>query len=393
MDNRPTREVTLRADEQDLRIEASGQTLARLRPGETVTLRVRNNEVYLKRDEGSLFALNVRFEADRAAHWSIRTEGGRWRSYSGTLAVRPDPDQPSTLQLVNAVPLEDYVASVVASEYHLQDTEGTKALAVAVRTYALRTTEKFGTTDYDHVDHTASQMYGGLSAITSRSRAATEATTGEVLVHDGRLIEAVYYASSGGHTANNEDVWDATEVLPYLRGKRDPYERSPHARWTVSVPRRTLLSKLSANQGVEVTGITLGDRSRDGRVTYVNLITKDGRKRRMQANAFRLFVNQNLSAKSLKSTLFDARRRGNNYVFSGRGFGHGVGLSQWGAHEMAKQGHSYRDILGFYYTDVAIEHIDSNQLVPLDAAPPIAQQPPPKKEGPPQKARDRRIGW
>jgi stage II sporulation protein D len=122
----------------------------------------------------------------------------------------------------------------------------------------------------------------------------------------------------------------------------------------------------------------------------------------MNANDFRLVVNRGVDGNPLKSTWFDARRSGNRYVFDGRGFGHGVGLSQWGAHEMAKRGKSYRDILTFYYTDVRIEQLGDVDKDPRDA--PVARTPStPKPEPGAPPATDsqepsvdtdqRRIGW
>jgi stage II sporulation protein D len=120
----------------------------------------------------------------------------------------------------------------------------------------------------------------------------------------------------------------------------------------------------------------------------------------MNANDFRLVVNRGVDGDPLKSTWFDARRSGNQYVFDGRGFGHGVGLNQWGAHEMAKRGKSYRDILTFYYTGVDIEQLGGVDKDPRDA--PVARTPPTPEPDPasPTETRERsvdtdqrRIGW
>jgi stage II sporulation protein D len=107
----------------------------------------------------------------------------------------------------------------------------------------------------------------------------------------------------------------------------------------------------------------------------------------MNANTFRLVVNHGLNDAPLKSTWFDARRQGDRYVFDGRGFGHGVGLNQWGAHAMAQQGKTYREILNFYYTDVEIQRLDSVDKDPVDA--PVARNPRPS----PPDTTERRIGW
>lgn len=382
--------VRLSASGGDLQMMLSGRStvLMRLRPGETARIGVRSGEVYVQRGEDGFYAPAIDVRPASDAQWSVSTPAQGARSYVGLLHVEPDG---TSLQMVNAVTLKDYVASVVAAEYGFDDQEGSKAMAVVARTYGLRAAAKFDGS-YDHVDNTASQVFRGIGAITPTSRQAARATSGEVLTHEGALIEAVYFSSSGGHTANNEDVWDADEVLPYLRGRRDPYDTaSPHHRWTTRISRSKLLSALSREQGTRVTGFVLGDRSNEGRLVNVELLTSGGRTA-MQANAFRMLVNRAIPDAELKSTWFDARRRGGTYVFEGRGFGHGVGLSQWGAHEMATRGFSYRDILQFYYDGVSIETVDGTQVSPPSR--PVAAQPTPqpKKDAEPRDT-TRRIGW
>jgi len=315
--------------------------------------------------------------------WTLKVSDGTLRTYSGGLRIEPDPNQAGTLQLVNLVPIEDYVASVVASEYPFEDDlSGSKAMAVVARTYALRAAEKFDGA-YDHVDHTLSQVYRGHHAITGTARRAADATRGQVLTHDGTLIEAVYFSSSGGHTANHEDVWEADRVLPYLRGRPDPHDRpSPHHEWTTRIPRTPMLQALTRDQEFQVEGFLIDDRSEEGRVRHVKLLRPDGTTHQMQANAFRLIVSRGVPDVTLKSTWFDARREGDEYVFEGRGYGHGVGLSQWGAHIMADNGAGYQEILRFYYSGVRVERIDGVQVAPPVL--PVATD----RVDPP-----RRLGW
>ncbi len=387
-------QVTLGAVKGTLRLTtgADANTLARLDAGEQATLGTRSGEVYVRLGQGGLYARALHIQpTSETARWSIAPQDGSTRTYTGSLAVHADSARPDVLQLVNAVPLEDYVASVVASEYTLDDTEGMKAMAVVARTYALRASAS-SSSSYDHVDHVSSQVYRGTAPITPEARAAAHATRGEVLTHDGRVIQAVYSASSGGHTADHEDVWDADVALPYLRGKRDPYDAgSPYARWRAEIPRDRLLQALSNYYDESMDGFHLGDRSEDGRVKTIELLVADGKNKTVPSNAFRLLVNRTMPGVNLKSTLFDARRDGNRYVFEGQGYGHGVGLNQWGAHEMAQRGFGYRDILSFYYTDVAITQLDEAEDLPIAPATPIASTPAPEADN--QQKTTRRIGW
>ena len=381
--------VDLTVEEGPLAVHlpGGGAPVMRLQSGETTTLGLRQSDVYIRHRDNGLYATELRLRpVGMDATWRLSVKD-ETRTYSGGLYLAPATQSASGLLAVNHVPIEDYVASVVAGEYGLDDRAGARAMAVVARTYGLFTSEKFGGT-YDQADGTASQVYKGASAVTDASRAAARATAGEVLTHNRTLIQAVYFSSSGGHTADNEDVWEAKQPIPYLRGRDDPYDdASPHHTWSATINRSALLQGLTRRRGTSVKGFTIGDRAPHGRVTTINVLQSDGTTHEMNANAFRLTANRAVDGAPLKSTWFDARRSGSRYVFDGRGFGHGVGLSQWGAHAMAQQGESYRDILRYYYTDVAIRSLDEVQMDPQ--AVPVARTP----ETPADDAGDRRIGW
>lgn len=360
----------------------------RLQPGERTTVGVRQSDVYLRRGPDGLYATKLHLRPVRAdATWSL-SRGNEESTYTGGLMLSPNSESSSNLLLVNRVPIEDYVASVVASEYGLDDRAGKKAMAVVARTYGLFASEKFGGA-YDHADGTASQVYDGLDAVTDASRNAARATSGEVLSYDGTLIQAVYCSSSGGHTANNEDVWNAKKPIPYLRGKEDPYDSaSPHHTWSTSVDRSALLQALTRKRGKLVNGFVIDAQTSEGRIKSIALLHADDTKYEMNANTFRLVVNRGVEGSPLKSTWFEASRNGDDYSFSGHGFGHGVGLSQWGAHAMAQEGKTYREILQFYYTGVEIQQLDNVDKDPEGV--PVVQNPQP--EGTDSDS-TRRIGW
>lgn len=363
----------------------SGESpILKLTPSDTVTLGRRQVDVYAQHNDARLYAQSLRLVPVRDATWTLALSSGSTRSYSGGLRLRPTDDD-SGIQMVNRVPLSDYVASVVASEYGLDDRAGTRAMAIVARTYGLFSTKENFDGAYDHVDGTASQVYRGQDAITDAARRAAEYTEGQILTYDGSPIQAVYFSSSGGHTASNEHVWTASDPLPYLRGKEDPYDRSsPKHRWTTRVNRRTLLQALSLHEGASVEGFLLGDRSPDGRLQDIEILFSDDTETKIEADTFRSIVNENVDGATLKSTWFDARRNGSEYVFEGRGHGHGVGLNQWGAHAMADEGNTYRDILSFYYTDAQIQTLGE-----LSSSPPLAEDPATEVSD----STSTRIGW
>lgn len=318
--------------------------------GARMTLVRDGRDIRVESARGTLQAPAVRIEPRETEAVTLQV-GSATRSYLGSIHATAEAGS-SALRLVNHVPLEDYVASVVASEYGLDDVEGSKAMAVIARTYALKALRS---AEYDQVDHTLSQVYKGNRAVTARALEAARATAGEVLTYGGDLIVATYYSSSGGHTANNEDVWQAA-ALPYLRGRKDAWDAvSPHRSWTWEIDADRLHAVLRDAFGADVRSIAIGERSPDGRARTLRLRGSGGRDRELSTQDFRLQIIRTFGPTALRSTLFDLRTDAGSYVFSGRGYGHGVGLSQWGAHGMAIDGKSYREILAFYYRDVRLE--------------------------------------
>jgi len=393
--------LTLEAEEGLALYAADGpdRPLAEIGPDERATLRMRDNEVHVVLDGLAFYALSLQIVPRHDAPLTIDVLDGvqppEPRSYSGILHVDVDPVGPRALRLFNAVHLDSYVAAVVSREYGFDDLEGAKAMAVLARTYALHQMQNGeGKTLSDQV---LSQKYDGAKRITRAAREATRLTQGEVLTYRGELIEAVYFSSSGGHTADNEAVWNGVP-LPYLRGVEDPYDTaSPHALWRNTLPRDRLLDILSETYHFRVEGFHLGDRSRDGRIQTIELLRGNRTGKVISSNEFRLLVNRHFGPLQLKSTLFDARRNGNTYVFEGRGFGHGVGLSQYGALEMSRQGYTYRDILAFYFTNVALQQWESGSSIPLVAETASRQEtgirPPQPKPEAKTKSSKKRVGW
>jgi stage II sporulation protein D len=360
-----TQRVTLRA-EAPLRLTGAGR-LSRLEPGAEVVLSVRDGRVLVDERGASEIVSSLSLTG---AFTLTLPGGGRLarRRYEGDLRVEADPARTGALRLVHAVEMETYVAGVVQREYGMDDLEGSKAMAVAARTYALRSRGRFGR-DYDVVDNISAQVFFGLEGVGAVARQAAETTRGEVLLHGGSLIEAVYSASSGGYTADNDGVW-GTAPVSYLRARPDPFDASasPHARWTTRVPREALLQTLGRSLNVPVEGFALADVGSDGRVGQVNVLLAGGRTQTISTARFRSIVNGAFGGMSLRSTRFSHRLESGESVFEGSGFGHGVGLSQWGARGQALAGRSYREILGFYYPGTTLAVLGSDFRLPLPSS-------------------------
>lgn len=334
--------------------------IAQLGSRQKLTLTTSNNQVYLRLQDGGIYARSLIIEQQPDAELTIEIAEARAiispRTYKGSFMIQVDPSTPSTLSIINEVGLVDYVESVLASEFNFRELEASKALAVCIRTLAYRGMENQNIPEFAIPDDELWQVYQGTASITKTVKDAVVQTQGEVLRFNGDLIEAVYFASSGGHTANNEDVWNASRIQPYLRGKEDPYDfNSPNHSWESTISRDRLLRMLSDQYRVKANGIKILDRSRDGRVRTLAVTDANGREEIVMSNEFRLLVNEHFGRETLKSTLFEINVQPTMYIFSGKGYGHGVGLNQWGALQLSKKGNLYDEILAYYYNDVEID--------------------------------------
>ncbi|WP_095988502.1 SpoIID/LytB domain-containing protein [Cystobacter fuscus] len=248
------------------------------------------------------------------------------------------------LQLVNVIALEDYLAAVLGSEMPVSfPPEALKAQAVAARTYALqKKLETYGA-PFHMGSSVLHQVYGGLNREDPRTRAAVEATRGEVLTYELAPIEAYFHASCGGRT---ESGWDSLQRdLPYLKAVDCPCGRLPASRWSATVSDAELRAALGqSTEGFRVTSRT--STHRVNRVSAAGGASVDGAQFRRK-----------LGYTKLKSLDFDVEHTQGKWHFTGRGYGHGAGLCQWGAKALADSGKSYRDILLHYYPDTELQQL------------------------------------
>lgn len=247
---------------------------------------------------------------------------------------------------VNHVELDEYLYSVVGAEMSpTWHAEALKAQAVAARSYALYQKAKRGNSVYDVGDDTYWQVYVGMEKEDLNTIAAVLATSGQVLAYNGSPIEAVFHSSSGGHTENVEQIWQ--ESRPYLRGVPDYDRNSPLYQWTETFSQNEL-SRLISGVG-NVINLQPTQTTPYGRAITLSAIGDSGT-RAIDGDTIR-------SALNLPSTLFSVTANGGSFVVSGRGFGHGIGMSQWGALALAESGYSYSQILGHYYQNTTLSQL------------------------------------
>jgi stage II sporulation protein D len=254
--------------------------------------------------------------------------------------------------IVNRVSLEDYLRGVVPKEMPSSwNVEALKAQTVAARTFALYQIEKHQDEQWDVMATVMSQVYGGRSAETANSDRAVRETTGQILIYNQRPVLAYFHSNSGGNTDPTQEVF-GTE-LPYLEGVKDPYSTGTKAdTWEATFSQDQINSALASDGITGVTNLSPAQTSSCGRVSRIRFQTSSGVKE-LSANTTRL----RLGSTVMKSTWWQVSNQGGQWHFQGRGYGHGVGMSQWGAKAMADQGNGYLKILKHYYPKCSVSGV------------------------------------
>ena len=305
------------------------------------------------------------------------------------------------ISVVNEVEIGDYLYGVVPCEMeYYWPSEALKAQAIVARTYLIKNLGRFSHLGFDLTDNSSSQVYNGMNSERPETSRAVDETADKVVTYQGSLINAYYHASSGGLTANSENVWSGT--VPYLKAVEDSYSISaPNATWSLTFT-SSQLTDLLLEKGYSlgaVESVEIGEISEDGRVQHLLLITDRGAIDLVKEQArsvlgysrlksiyysvngsgLRSIISRSgiqtksmdglniLSADGLNviqaaSPVMIRNDRGvesilsnsENIVFEGKGWGHGVGLSQWGAKTMAEQGFTAEEIIKYYYKDVEV---------------------------------------
>lgn len=257
--------------------------------------------------------------------------------------------------------LDTYLYGVVKSEMGLKykpdesetsidvGIEALKAQAVASRSYAVNKIKTSGSEEYDLVSTTSNQVYK-TGEVDERIKEAVDSTTGEVLTYNGEIICAYFYSASGGHTEAPENVWSS--ALPYLKGVEDPYEPeiANKTYWTTTY-KSSEIEELIENIG-EIIDIKITQRSENDRVTELTFYGTEGETTLIKNN-----IRLKMGTTKIRSQWFEVEydELNDEYIFEGRGYGHGVGMSQCGAIGMAEEGYDYEEILKWYYTGVELE--------------------------------------
>lgn len=274
------------------------------------------------------------------------------RSYKGNAVLKIIKNQ---ILLINQLSLEIYLEGVVPKEMLPSwKLEALKAQAVCARSYAYYLLRKSEDKDYDVAATTASQVYGGANVGNENTGRAVSATRGTILAYNGQPVLTYFHSHSGGILEDASQVWSGSSLFYYQVKNDDISEKINPLSWQYLVRNEELVKMLQKNgfRVQQVTDLTAGEVSSSGRLATVEITTDSG-PLKIRANSLRTW----LGATNMKSVLATILRQEDGYLFEGHGFGHGVGMSQWGAQGMAQGGASYEEILRHYYPGTELKTI------------------------------------
>lgn len=275
------------------------------------------------------------------------------RRYLGIIEVRP---YAKGVTVINHVRTEAYLDGVLNAEISTNwPIEVVKAQSIISRTFALYQREQKIDQPWHLKSNFHDQVYKGIDIADERGRFAITTTAGLVVCHDGKLAQTFYHSNSGGTTEDPGNLWRTS--LPYLTVKTVPYgESDPRYHWNAKFTAGEI-NQIVRKAGLRINSIrdvVIASRNSSNRVNEI-IIVGDTRQK-ITGNNFRKLAGY----RRVKSLLFDISKQSDGYYVTGRGNGHGVGLSQWGAKEMAEAGYGYDAILSFFYTGIDILQYQNN---------------------------------
>jgi len=336
-------EVTIGGSERvTIRTEPAGRTVYSGTPGDAA-VRVAHHASGLV--VGGKCYRADRVEARIAGGAGIEVNG---RPYRGRVTVLRDE---RSLTVVNTLPIERYVQSVVPGEMMASfPEEALKAQAIVARSFAAYHVKRNGKRPYD-IPATRI-VYKGMAVEDKRTTWAVKATRGLVLTRRGRLMLPYFCTCCGGHTEYPKNVWPSERTA--TRPVKCPYcKGTPKYDWTATLSGDELGRKLRSLGVAKVLSIRVVKRSRAGRRITKLRITHTAGATEVPINTFRLRVGPDV----IRSGFFTLSAQDGKFTFTGRGWGHGVGLCQWGAKVMGDDGKSYRRILSFYFPGAKLKRM------------------------------------
>lgn len=257
---------------------------------------------------------------------------------------------------IETMNIEDYLVGVVSSEVPVTfEEEAIKAQAVAARTYALKQIENSKNRDYDVTDDTNTQVYQDDNKLREKwqdnydknidkMKTCVSSTEGEYVTYNDEIIYAFFFSTSNGKTEDNKNVFG--KDLPYLKVVDSSFDEEETASFLYKI-------EFELEDFYNKLGI---DYSEELNITDINN-TESGRVYSLKVNGIEFKGRTFQNKLSLRSNDFEITKEGSKVIIQTRGFGHGVGMSQYGANALAKQNKTYEEILKYYYQGTKIKKL------------------------------------
>ncbi|MDR3275461.1 MAG: SpoIID/LytB domain-containing protein [Endomicrobium sp.] len=278
------------------------------------------------------------------------------KPYKGYLTVKKSGDK---LNVINVLNIEDYLKGVLPKEVDADwKVEALKAQGVISRTYTISNLNKHSAQGFDLCSTTHCQVYGGAGVEVDACNKAVLATKSEFLTYKGKFANTVFHANCGGHTENPQYIWNWKDIPPYLKGVKCDYcKDAPYTSWEQVLDESFIRKKLSNNNIGKIKKIKVKGKTAAGSAKELEILHSRG-KLTLNAYQFRLAVD----AWQIKSHFFNSiKKDGDKFYFKGGGWGHKVGLCQWGAKVMAEKGKNYKNILYYFYPGTKITRLTYKQ--------------------------------
>lgn len=346
----PVNKVVFYSLDEKYQIETASGKVFRIKKNNTLYITAIGNTIRLKDNHqllGNFKKIKVNHTSSNGlCKLETLTPDQKIRIFNGDFVFKATKNQ---LDITNITDLNSYLAGVVEAEAGPNAPyEFYKSQAIISRTYFLSLVTKMGTEKYRLSDDVNHQVYKGVSVQNPLILQAVKHTSGLVIVDTSKqLITAAFHSNSGGQTLNSEDVW--LSAKSYLKATTDPYSlNQTNTQWTDTILLNRWIDFLYHN-GIKPDSINIKNFYQDTRKKYYQVGNDT-----ISLRKIREYFN-------LRSTWFSVEIKNNQAILNGRGYGHGVGLSQEGAMEMARQNFSFIDIIHFYYQNVKV--INYNLLV------------------------------
>jgi stage II sporulation protein D len=349
-------QLVIRDDSKKIALVKTGNTLQFVPDGTNIRLKIGNQEF-----EAPYFLIEN--DENTAA---TKYNGN---SYTGIIKVLSSGNK---INVINTLSLEEYLKGVLPVEMPVGKGaayyECFKAFAICARTYAVNRMKE-GKSLFDIYADTRDQVFGGSGKGNEISDKAVDETRGSILTYENQPAVIYYHSTCGGTTEAVNNVF-GKEDLPYLRGITDgeiPYcSESPRYKWQEIYSRslfieRLYKAKLIPDKNFELQTINIKKRFESGRINELTIVLADKQNKplmvNLHGNSMRSVIRTADDKSILRSTAFDITLRGNTITIDGKGFGHGVGLCQWGAMYLAAHGKSSDEILSHYYPGTEITQL------------------------------------